>query len=107
MYELGAQRCAFRYVVRLVDQLFEHGFVKILHIGVVRNATQMQQADDVIDVVPKDRKPRVFALLNHGHDFFSTVIEVYTDDFVVWHHDIVDGHPFQIEDADEHASVLA
>jgi hypothetical protein len=41
----------------------------------------MQQTDDIIDVVPKDRKPRVFALLNYSHDFFGTVIEVNSDYF--------------------------
>ena len=48
----------------------------------------------------------VFVGIDHGNYLFDAIIEIDTNDFVVRHHHIVDRYFFQIEDADQHASIL-
>ena len=40
-------------------------------------------------------------------DFSIVIVKVNADDFVVWNHDIVDRHLFEIENADQHLAVAA
>ena len=67
----------------------------------------MQYADHLINIVPVHRQACVFALLDDLLDGLVVFVEVDAEDFVVRHHDVVNRHFLEIEDADQHLPVAA
>ena len=67
----------------------------------------MQDADDVVDVVLVDGQAGVLAVADDYLDLGNVVREIDADDLVVRHHDVVDGHFLQVEDAEQHLLVAA
>ncbi len=65
----------------------------------------MQDSHDLVDAIAIHGQPRMFAAADDRGDICIVFIEIDADDLVVRHHDIVDSDLFQIEDAQQHATV--
>jgi hypothetical protein len=104
LHKLCAERCAFGNEVGLLEQLYQRFLVK-RKLCKIREASQMQDADDFIDIVPIHGQSCVLALVDDSFDLVLLVIEIDADDFIMRHHDIVDRDFFEIENADKHLPI--
>ena len=104
LHELNAQRGPLGNEVRFIEQRHQVFRPEGARCEIGEHA-QVQDADHVVDVVTVHGKARVHALVDDVLDRFRVVIEVDSDDLVVWNHDIVDRDLLQIQDAEQHLPV--
>ncbi len=66
------------------------------------NLPHMDDAFDLIDVVAEDRQAGVWGGAQLADDRFQIIVQIDAGDLVSRDHDVVDGHPLQIENAQQH-----
>ena len=62
----------------------------------------MQDADDLIDVVLKDRQAGVLAVADDAFDLCEIIVQIDADYFIVRNHDVVDRDFLEVEDTEQH-----
>ena len=72
----------------------------------LRRVTQMQHADDIVDVVAKERHARVCGGSNLPDDLVDRRFDVDARHLRPGHHDVIDRDFVEVEDAQHHVLVL-
>src|SRR3569623_485502 len=101
--QLGVERCALGYEVRLLRNLGEGGFVEpVLGDQVDGVADVDYPFDALIDAVAIERQTGVLAGGEQPEDVVQIAVEVAADDFTARHHNVL-----EVEDAEQHTLVAA
>ena len=67
----------------------------------------MQNAQHLIDIVAIDGQASVLTRRNRPPDRLIIVVEIDAYDFIVRHHDVIDRHFLEIQDAEQHRAIAA
>jgi len=101
--QLGGKRSIFRHEIGFVTG-FEQAFLgQLVMAEQASNLSHVDDALDLVDVVAEHRQTRVWRGAQLADDRFQIVIEIDPGDLVTRDHDVVDGDPLQIENAEQHA----
>ena len=105
MKHLLAQRRSLRNVVGLPRPFLQLLVVQVTRGQILQHVTQMEDADRVVKIAPKNDEPGVLTVFELFFDMVPVVFQVNPVDFVAGDHDVVDRYFLEIENADKHLLV--
>ena len=88
---------AFGDKVGILSGLGQHHLGRDIGIEELRGITDMQDADNLVDIAFEQRKTCIAILANAVGDLLNTTLYVDTVDLIARHHDVVNGDIFQLQ----------